>query len=738
MTNKLPLPPTPNEIVGKINEIIDDKQDTLVSGTNIKTINNTSLLGSGNIDVGSGSSFIPYGESDSVADATEKTVTISEITELKTGQIIIVKPTVTSTVADATLKLNNFAAYPILYGTAAITTSTDSITWAAGYPSWFRFDGSNWVFLGHGVDNNTTYSTMSVAEGTAGTASSNRSLQARYLKQIIQGTTLTGISTSTTGAVTASDTVTTGIGKLQATKADKSAIPTVNNATLTIQKNGTNVATFTANASNNVTANISVPNVTSTYTATGTDAVNGVAVSNAIATKQDTLVSGTNIKTINGTSILGSGNITIETSSTPNVDGETISYNMNDALQAIAVKNVRDGSTLPIWHGTEQQWNRGVATTWYYWQTSVTALWTASTLPSSANWRSETYGDGKFVAVTNNSDKSAYSTDGINWTESTMPSSANWWSVTYGDGKFVAVTNGSNKSAYSTDGINWTASTMPSSADWMSVTYGDGKFVAVAYGSNKSAYSTDGINWTASTMPSSAYWRSVTYGDGKFVAVAYDSKKSAYSTDGINWTASTLPSSANWLLVTYGDDKFVAVAFGSNKSAYSTDGINWTASTMPSSAYWYSVTYGDDKFVAVAFGSNKSAYSTDGINWTASTMPSSANWMSVTYGDGKFVAVANGSDASAIFTIQYDKCYTDTANPTTTSVVYSEPETVSSYTISSVTSGAITLSNNNTYYYNQSGNAYTYQSVGVAHPEYLCFIDGVGVKIGTTTIATNS
>lgn len=64
-----------------------------------------------------------------------------------------------------------------------------------------------------------------------------------------------------------------------------------------------------------------IPNVTSTYTATGADAVNGIAVSNAIATKQDNLVSGTNIKTINGTSLLGNGNIVIETSSTPNVDG---------------------------------------------------------------------------------------------------------------------------------------------------------------------------------------------------------------------------------------------------------------------------------------------------------------------------------------------------------------------------------------------------------------------------------
>jgi len=43
-------------------------------------------------------------------------------------------------------------------------------------------------------------------------------------------------------------------------------IPTVNNATLTIQKNGTTVKTFTANASSNVTANITVPTAISGLT----------------------------------------------------------------------------------------------------------------------------------------------------------------------------------------------------------------------------------------------------------------------------------------------------------------------------------------------------------------------------------------------------------------------------------------------------------------------------------------
>ena len=47
---------------------------------------------------------------------------------------------------------------------------------------------------------------------------------------------------------------------------NKPTIPTVNNATLTIQKNGSTVKTFTANASSNVTANITVPTNTNELT----------------------------------------------------------------------------------------------------------------------------------------------------------------------------------------------------------------------------------------------------------------------------------------------------------------------------------------------------------------------------------------------------------------------------------------------------------------------------------------
>ena len=62
MVNKLTLPAKENDIQNKINELVDDKQDTLVSGTNIKTINNTSILGSGNIDIQGGGSSRNIGE----------------------------------------------------------------------------------------------------------------------------------------------------------------------------------------------------------------------------------------------------------------------------------------------------------------------------------------------------------------------------------------------------------------------------------------------------------------------------------------------------------------------------------------------------------------------------------------------------------------------------------------------------------------------------------------------------
>ena len=71
-----------------------------------------------------------------------------------------------------------------------------------------------------------------------------------FSKIILNGDTLMDVT---------GDTVDSGNLLSGETATDKPTIPTVNNATLTIKKNNTTVNTFTANASSDVTANITVP-----------------------------------------------------------------------------------------------------------------------------------------------------------------------------------------------------------------------------------------------------------------------------------------------------------------------------------------------------------------------------------------------------------------------------------------------------------------------------------------------
>lgn len=75
---------------------------------------------------------------------------------------------------------------------------------------------------------------------------------------------------------------------------NKPTIPTVNNATLTIQKNGVDVQTFTANSSTNKTANITVPTAVSELT-NDADYVTDADLNAGLATKQNLLTAGTNI-----------------------------------------------------------------------------------------------------------------------------------------------------------------------------------------------------------------------------------------------------------------------------------------------------------------------------------------------------------------------------------------------------------------------------------------------------------
>jgi len=86
---------------------------------------------------------------------------------------------------------------------------------------------------------------------------------------------------------------------------------------------------------------------------TGSPTVNAVAIANTtqVAAKQDTLVSGTNIKTINGTSVLGSGNI-VTPSTPPSGVAGAIQFSAGSAFNSDATNLFWDDTNNRLGVGT--------------------------------------------------------------------------------------------------------------------------------------------------------------------------------------------------------------------------------------------------------------------------------------------------------------------------------------------------------------------------------------------------
>lgn len=104
----------------------------------------------------------------------------------------------------------------------------------------------------------------------------------------------TDLSTALNAKANSADLATVATSGSYTDLTDKPTIPTVNNATLTIQKNNTNVATFTANAASNVTANISVPTTVAELSDASTYVTQN-SLATQLANKQNTLTAGDHI-----------------------------------------------------------------------------------------------------------------------------------------------------------------------------------------------------------------------------------------------------------------------------------------------------------------------------------------------------------------------------------------------------------------------------------------------------------
>ena len=478
-----------------------------------------------------------------------------------------------------------------------------------------------------------------------------------------------------------------------------------------------------------------------------------------LANKQEALVSGTNIKTINNESILGSGNISISggdslPSQTGNsgkfltTNGSTASWatvssgstytagdgiditnnvisaylpNQNTAIDAI--------NPLMIWEGTEQQWNTGgEAKTWYNWAIPGGGFST-STMPSSATWEKIAFGNGTFVAL--NGSSCAVSTDGIIW--SAGGNVAGNSDIAYGNGVFVVVA-GSRNVYYSTnDGASWSSTRLNMGQPYpQKVAFGNNRFVAVASTASSCLYSENGSSWTsASDFPSMSIISDMCYGNNNFVVIGQE--HILYSSDGTSWTDVSISDNI-FTKVAYGNNKFIILA---NTGIFSsTDAQTWTkiSSTVINANDFI---FADGKFVAQTANSIMS--SEDGINWNTTAMPSQDDYYGIAYGANTFASIASGTDTMAYGSLGAGGNYfTAEAEPTTASEVYSEPDVVSALTITAVSSDSITLSDNETYSYNAAGNETTYFSVGETYPNWICLIEGVGIKKGLTMIANYS
>lgn len=188
----------------------NNKQDELVSGSTIKTINNENLLGSGNIDIEgtiySAGTGININSSNVISNTITNYNQLEDLPDIptKTSDLINDNDFVSE---DELADVAFSGSYADLSNIPVIPDSTSDLINDSG-------------FIDKNVNDLTYYTT-----------------------------------TADLGAVALSNDYTD--------LDNKPTIPTVNDGTLTIQKNGTTIDTFTANSSTNKTINITVPTTTS-------------------------------------------------------------------------------------------------------------------------------------------------------------------------------------------------------------------------------------------------------------------------------------------------------------------------------------------------------------------------------------------------------------------------------------------------------------------------------------------
>lgn len=170
------------------------------------------------------------------------------------------------------------------------------------------------------------------------------------------------------------------------------------------------------------------------------------------------------------------------------------------------------------------------------------------TTPSmSTNWSGIVFGNNLFVAFSQTGSGSAAvmtSPDGITWTMQTITSGVSITSIAFGNGKFVALTNNSlTKIIYSTDGITWTSGGAPADiSPGTIISFSNGYFATSKISTAIINLSTDGITWTTWDCGISANLLAIHYFNSEYLIFTSATSVLGHSPNLSSITNTTLPN----------------------------------------------------------------------------------------------------------------------------------------------------------------------------------------------------
>jgi hypothetical protein len=481
-----------------------------------------------------------------------------------------------------------------------------------------------------------------------------------------------------------------------------------------------------------------------------------------LSSKQDTLVSGTNIKTINGNSLLGSGNIIIGSSGTIALDEETITQNSDDELQAVGIKNQNTSTgsldSLQFWEGTKEQWEvGGITDTYHAWVggngTIVDPSKKYSTSTNTAAY-SGTYANGVFLMVGKSSVCYSSTDGGNNWTKSSISNSEVRKTI-YGNNEFI-IKSKSLPLAYSTDnGQSWTNGT---GITGYAICWTGEYYINASYNEGYLYYTQNvSSDWIQSGCLTGSATQAICYceyGNKKLIICIGDNGVIDYTTlenlvgrySG-NLNVISESTSDKWYEATYHNGKIVVVGLNC------TGVIDITGDTpvfiRKNNITAASVIYLNNMFYAIGnYTSYPSAPITSNTlyyireadildsncNWLTYTLPETMSYTTLVT-DGQKLILNDGQSNKYVRVKVENEVFTLELEPTTQSIVYSAPNVISNLTINETGTGTITLSDDGVYSYTSADNIDITHTVSESYPEIMCNVEETGLIKGSKPIA---